>query len=339
MYYNALTEKFSGFFEFENNGDVVVEMPSNIALIKYMGKIDPDKNLATNGSYSLTLPHLKTRLRCSLSHSAQDSWSQLKEDGIVPLELSEKGRGRFINFWLFLKQKFGIKGHYELKSGNNFPSDCGIASSSSSFSAITVAAYLIAVRQNSSSVQSLNLVDLAHVSRHGSGSSCRSFFKKGAYWKGQDLKSIQLSAFDGAYHLVALVETGKKRVSSSDAHKRVTSSLLFSGRTERAEVRLGQLLGQNLTWEEIYQLCWTEFWDMHALFETSNPHFGYMTCRSLEVLSLARNFWTTYQDGPVVTMDAGANVHFIFQSRQTSLLSNLQDQLKQRDISFVVGEL
>lgn len=56
---------------------------------------------------------------------------------------------------------------------------------------------------------------------------------------------------------------------------------------------------------------------MHALFETANPSFGYMTSHSLALLNLVRELWSRDGDGPLVTMDAGPNVHLIWRSEQT----------------------
>ena len=50
---------------------------------------------------------------------------------------------------------------------------------------------------------------------------------------------------------------------------------------------------------------------MHALFETSLPSFGYMTAESVEVLHKVREYWRKHDSGPLVTMDAGANVHLL----------------------------
>lgn len=55
---------------------------------------------------------------------------------------------------------------------------------------------------------------------------------------------------------------------------------------------------------------------MHALFETAQPPFGYMAPASLEILTKARQLWQNDNDGPIVTMDAGPNVHLLWRSEQ-----------------------
>jgi len=116
-------------------------------------------------------------------------------------------------------------------------------------------------------------------------------------------------------HQVIVVNGEAKTVSSSEAHRRVVSSALFRGRVERAEERMTALISALETnrWSDAFEIAWAEFWDMHALFETSRPAFGYMTSGSMDVLTFVRDeFWEREGDGPLVTMDAGPNVHLLF---------------------------
>src|ERR1700722_5583096 len=113
--------------------------PANIALIKYMGKTAG--NLPTNASLSYSLPHLITEVRLSEIESATDRWEPLQKDGFS-VRLSAKGEARFLKFFGWLKQELSIQGNFLIQSANNFPSDCGLASSASSFAALTKAVML-----------------------------------------------------------------------------------------------------------------------------------------------------------------------------------------------------
>lgn len=299
--------------------------PSNIALIKYMGKIEGQKNQATNKSLSYALEHLRTFVEITLDNKLQeDQWQPLIGHGLYSLELSEKGRKRFLDHFLFLKDKWGIKNNYLIKSANNFPSDCGLASSASSFAALTkTAADCFGVL--------VSELELAKLSRLGSGSSCRSLFGPWVSWHQDEIQNIELNHFQKLYHIAVIVEAHKKEVSSSEAHTRVVTSSLFEGRIMRAEKRLHDLLAalQSKDWKKSYELCWSEFWDMHALFETSTPHFGYMTEGSLKALRLTEKIWSEYQDGPIVTMDAGANVHLLLRDDQIDLARKICQKFAQ----------
>jgi diphosphomevalonate decarboxylase len=282
--------------------------PANIALIKYMGKSDA-ANRPTNGSLSFTLDNLISEV--TITEAAQTSGV-----GRNNLELSAKGREKFLNHFEFLKKHWGLSGHYEIASGNSFPSDCGLASSASSFAALTKATYALAKERGSQNTD-LSLEGLALLSRQGSGSSCRSFFSPWALWQGDSVRGLKMPGADWVHHVV-VVSRSVKTVSSSEAHQRVRTSLNFSGRVQRADQRLEALIRflENEQWQEIVEICWQEFWDMHALFETSAPPFGYLSAKSLEVLEWARREFSNFGDGPIVTMDAGPNVHFLFRSDQ-----------------------
>ena len=287
--------------------------PSNIALIKYMGKTDTTKNIPTNSSLSLTLEKLRTYVEVSeVSETGNDKWQPLEKEGVLPINLTEKAQHRFLTNWQRLKDYFKIEGRFLIESASNFPADCGIASSASSFAALTKVAYKVAQDKGQQN-KDLTLEQLAQLSRGASGSSCRSFFGPFCEWSEQIVGMT--SAYDPLFHFVVIVDGEPKKLSSSQAHMQVTTSELFKGRPERAERRLGQvktlLREKNLvSWCQLYELCWQEFWDMHALFETSSPSFGYMATDSVKVLNLTRGLWETLNDGPVVTMDAGSELAF-----------------------------
>lgn len=299
--------------------------PSNIALIKYMGKLGGG-NVASNSSLSYTLGHLNSHVELepkSVGMGSGDSWQPLVREGLRPIELSEKGQKRFLDHLQRVKAHFGYRGDFILRSANDFPSDCGLASSASSFAALTLCSYR-ALRE----LQALTPEDyrekavwrdvatMSELSRQGSGSSCRSFYAPWAKWSDKGVEAVDLPG--GLHHLVVVVEDGVKQVSSSEAHKRVATSLLAQGRTERAEQRLEGFIKslQASDWRAAFEIAWAEFWDMHALFETSNPSFGYLSKGSLEVLQYVRKRWAQDGDGPLCTLDAGPNVHLLFRGEQ-----------------------
>ncbi len=291
------------------------ERPSNIALIKYMGKKDKALNIPSNRSFSWTLDHLKSTVQLELYDGSEDRWEPLESD--FPFELSQVGKDKFLNHLKRIKEHFKISEKFIVRSCNNFPSDCGIASSASSFAALTAASFKACGDLAS---QKIDHVEMAKMSARGSGSSCRSFWPGFVLWD-EDTVGPVASDLGKLKHMVVIVGGEAKKVSSSEAHKKVESSLLFNGRTQRTETRL-QLVLDNLnpqSWEKLYQVIWAEFWDMHVLFETSTPHFSYFTPETFRVLSLLRKFWETHADGPIVTMDAGPNVHLLWRADQEEL--------------------
>ncbi|MBX3022441.1 MAG: diphosphomevalonate decarboxylase [Bdellovibrionales bacterium] len=294
---------------------VEASAPSNIALIKYMGKSESSSNRPANTSLSYTLENLRTFVTIE---EGESGWQPLP--GYPELQLSEKGRLKFLNHFERLWSTWNLSGSYLIRSANNFPSDCGLASSASSFAALTLAAYELARRLRPE--LNVTLAELSRLSRLGSGSSCRSLFSPWAVWRNEGAEAVDLPL--RLEHAVVMVEDGHKAVSSSEAHLRVTSSLIYEGRPARAEHRLEALRGalaevargSKPAWHEAYELCWSEFWDMHALFETSRPAFGYMNAGTLRCLNHMRHIWQSTGDGPLVTMDAGPNVHLLFRQEQ-----------------------
>jgi diphosphomevalonate decarboxylase len=294
------------------------EAPSNIAFVKYMGKLESGGNQPTNSSVSYTLPHLKSIVQLEFDeHFLTDKWEPLDSFGekkFDPLQLTEHGQTRFITHLQRIKDHFGFRGHFHIRSANDFPSDCGLASSASSFAALTKAAMIALCELTEKPTP--NADEAAELSRKGSGSSCRSFFEPWSIWTPNRVSDVpELADKKRFIHQVIVVNDTVKKVSSSEAHKRVTSSLLFGGRPQRADIRafdfIKALNGDQ--WKDAFEIAWAEFWDMHALFETSQPSFSYMTTGSFEVLRYLRDvIWAKEDDGPLVTMDAGPNVHLLY---------------------------
>lgn len=324
--------------------------PSNIALIKYMGKLeDPTANRSANASLSWTLDHLKTRVRVKWEdgHAVKHLWrpwtDSHSKNWHSPI-LSVAGKERYLRHAdrclarinehqgasLRLKSGSSTNGTLIVESANGFPSDCGLASSASSFAALTLA---IAKLLDFDTEKTENRIWLAGLSREGSGSSCRSLFSPWSIWNHEGASAVEgLPSRKNIRHIAIIVDEQKKSVSSSEAHVRVTTSALFKGRIERAEERLrilldclkrsGSATDGVSAWNRAANTVWAESWDMHALFETSNPPFGYFVPETVTVLNMLREVSEHSMKAgnrmPIVTMDAGPNVHALFWSDEAS---------------------
>ena len=58
---------------------------------------------------------------------------------------------------------------------------------------------------------------------------------------------------------------------------------------------------------------------MHQLFHTAVPPFSYFTAHSTRVLDELQQLWRVNGDGPLVTMDAGRNIHLLYRVDQHAL--------------------
>jgi diphosphomevalonate decarboxylase len=280
--------------------------PSNIALIKYMGKEEGSGNRSVNPSLSMTLRDFRTEVELEILESGEDRWRPLP--GSAPLR--EESTRRFVEFFQKLKGAAGIKKSFELRSGNNFPSDAGLASSASSFAALTKTALTAFAELNRTPVPTP--LEMARVSRTGSGSSCRSFFSPWCRWEGEEVAAVP-SALPRLIDLVAVMDSGFKKVSSSEAHRRVQTSPLFRGRVDRAAHRQEKLESALAAghFQTVAELSWAELWDMHSLFHTSEPPFFYFAPQTLAVLRWVEDAWEKTGTGPIATIDAGPNVHLL----------------------------
>lgn len=328
--------------------------PSNIALIKYMGKASSVMNMPTNASLSYTLESLRTYVSLRTYSATQaDTWVEMSETGLAEsnltepnnrmvasnmkvhfarLEMSGKSIEKFLKHLAFLKNEFQISDGFEVASANNFPSDAGLASSASAFAALTKCFFEWMTVNRPAAIQTqlqksgtdLTMVDLmSSLSRRGSGSSCRSFYSPWSVWD-QAGASNFASIHNHLDHFALVVSAEKKAISSSHAHEMVLSSPHFEGRVLRAQNRiekLQSLLNANdqESWVESYRICWDEFMDMHDLFHTCAQPFRYMTPMSEKALADIQKLWNAFKDGPLVTMDAGPNIHFLFRPDQEKL--------------------
>ena len=137
-------------------------------------------------------------------------------------------------------------------------------------------------------------------------------------------------------HQLILVNSEKKDISSSEAHRRVRTSLLMHNRPQRAEFRCEKLISALKcgNWHEAYQICWEEFQDMHALFETSFPHFGYILPATLDALIKIHKFWKEHNDGPIVTLDAGPNIHLLWKKGNKEQQKSFYEEYDFQKFSF-----
>ena len=304
----------------------VAQAPSNIALIKYMGKSDSLQNQPMNASLSYTLSHLLSFIELEASADAIDQWQPLPQKDKHTFELSDQAQLRYLKHLQFLKKYFAYDGSFVIRSSNNFPADCGLASSASSFAALTRCACQALSELTTKPIPTQ--AQQAHLSRQGSGSSGRSFFSPWSLWEADKIDSIQVPYSD-LIHQVIVVSKLKKAISSSHAHRQVVTSALFHHRPERANERLKQLITalEKQHWRKAYEICWQEFWDMHALFETAQIPFGYMTHDSLIVLNWLREFWEQHNDGPLITLDAGPNIHLLYRADQPDIAQHIKNKL------------
>jgi diphosphomevalonate decarboxylase len=324
------------------------QAPSNIAIVKYMGKKDAAANLPENGSISVTLDDLCTLAELSETGDRGVRWvneppraardwqplhgcRELKPE--VPA-LSAEGAakvtryvGKVFETCSELLPSFGLRARgvsglgFALRTANTFPQASGIASSASSFAAVTIVAAQ-ACSENPEHFAALFEQDvnfkraLAALSRRGSGSSCRSFEGPWVEWEDERAFAPE-SHLPRLAHFVVVVSDAPKDVSSSQAHLLIKTSPLWSGRVERVNTRLRELrsaLRASPTapadLATVAKVAWGEAWEMHSLFHTCSEPFTYWQPGSIAALRLLSPLMKSATP-PIATLDAGPNVHIL----------------------------
>lgn len=301
------------------------QAPSNIALIKYMGKSEEAHNIPDNPSLSYTLKNLLTSVMMEVQPGTNDYWEPLIIPGTLAFDLSQKEQQRYLNHLQRMKTFFEYEGGFIVRSANNFPHSSGLASSASSFAALTKCAVEALTELTGKPRPSIETQ--AQLSRRGSGSSCRSFFEPWALWEGESVKAVDLPYTD-LMHQVVIISKAEKTISSAKAHQLVKSSPLYVDRPSRARENLRLLLTalEHKDWQSAYKIVWREFQDMHALFSSCELPFSYITDTTQTLLSQLQQFWELHQDGPLVTMDAGPNVHLLYRNDQLELAQSFKQE-------------
>lgn len=301
------------------------QAPSNIALIKYMGKKDSEHNLPMNASLSYTLHNLLSSVTLEQHAGKQDYWEPLAIPGAQAFHLATAAQTRFLQHLAFIKKTFRYHGAFLVRSSNNFPHSSGLASSASSFAALTKCAVTALSDLTQKPMPSIEVQ--AQLSRQGSGSSCRSFFSPWALWKDETVATVKLP-YHELFHQVIVISHEEKKVSSSEAHKRIQTSPFYATRAQRAESHLKILLDalETKDWSSAYNICWREFHDMHQLFSSCHTPFSYITQDTTRVLATIQDLWQQHGDGPIVTMDAGPNIHLLYRPDQRELAKQFQKE-------------
>jgi diphosphomevalonate decarboxylase len=281
-----------------------VRANSNIAFIKYWGNRDERLRLPQNPSLSMNLDGVFTSTRVTWDSNLLAD--QLTLNGKAA---DDSALRRVSEHLTRLRQHFGIDQFAAVVSENNFPMGAGIASSASSFAALTVAA----VEAGHLSASERELTTLA---RLGSGSASRSVPAGFVEWhKGDSHETSYAESFAPVDHwalvdVIAIVSSSHKEVGSKQGHPTANTSDLQPARVAGAETRL-RLCKQAVldrdftTFAEVVELDSNL---MHAVMMTSHPPLFYWQPTSLAVMENVRQL---RRDGVQVcyTLDAGPNVH------------------------------
>lgn len=255
---------------------VTAQASSDVALVKYWGKKDEVLRLPENGSVSLILEGLDTIT--TVEFYTDGTPSQVQINGEVD-EDEAKRVFKHIDRIKKLAEERGVlssadaqKLTVRVASKNTFPKGTGLSSSGSGFAALTFAA-----------VHALGLSlterELSILARQGSGTACRCMCSGTVEWKDGDTSetSYSESLYPPEYwdirDVVAVVDTGKKRVSSTEGHQSAQSSPFFKARQAhiRQKIKDVKTALAAKDFRALGELVEAEALEFHSILLTSQP--------------------------------------------------------------------
>ncbi|MFC1625121.1 diphosphomevalonate decarboxylase [Patescibacteria group bacterium] len=290
--------------------------PANIAFIKYWGKKNSSLNIPNNSSISM---NLDSCLTTTTVHFIEN----LKEDEVVIdcKRVSGEARQRVIKIINLVRKWSGVKQRAKVSSINNFPSDAGVASSASAFSALALAA-------SSAAGLELSGKKLSILARIGSGSACRSVVDGFSEWKmGTSSETsyanqLEKPSFWDLRDIVVIVSSGKKEKSSTEGHKLAKTSPYYLKRQRMMQKRTSMLkkafLSKNI--DNFGKILEQEAIDLHVIAMTSDPPIFYLNSSSFAVIQTLRELRQKRVKG-FFTMDAGPNVHVICRQKDVEVIN------------------
>lgn len=301
---------------------VIAVSPANIAFIKYWGKANPKLNIPFNDSISMNLDKCLTKTMVEFD-------PRLKKDEISINEEKVEGnkRDRVVEILDFIRKKAGIKTYAKVNSKNNFPSDAGIASSASGFSALALAG-------SAAAGLNLSVVELSRLARMGSGSACRSIPDGFTYWKkgknDETSYAFQIAPPDfwDLRDIVAVTSLGDKKTSSTEGHELATTSPYFSTRLKNIKKRTQGVKKALLErdFKRFGEFVEAEAIDLHVMAMTSHPAVFYWNSGTMSVME---KIFELREKGILCyfTMDAGPNVHIICLGKDKERIKNVIGKL------------
>jgi diphosphomevalonate decarboxylase len=271
----------------------------NIALIKYWGKRDVDRNLPAVGSISITLRELFTEMHVQLD--AGLSHDVLAVNGTPDTVLLPR-------LSACLDRVLGFeRSRARIDSRCNFPIAAGLASSASAFAALTVAAAAAANK-------SLEPAVLASLAGRASGSAARSLYSGFVELENTaDDIAVRTLRDPGEWPLtvvVAITASGPKSVGSTRAMElsRKTSPF-YSSWIEQQPHDLGIARDAIMQsdFEKLAAVSEHNCLKMHSIMWASRPPIVYWNSATMGCLQTIRDL-QAQGVGVFFTMDAGPQV-------------------------------
>ena len=324
------------------NGEVTWKTPSNIALVKYWGKQEPQIPENTSISFTLdachtitTLEYTKLDTERSQGYNFDIYFEGEKKDEFKPkIEIFFKRIEQYVPFLKDFKMV--------ITSQNSFPHSSGIASSASGMSALALCVMSLEKELSPSITNEYFNKKASFLARLGSGSACRSIEGELIVWG--DHHNIEGSSnlfgvkfphkvhenFKNYHDTILLVDEGEKQVSGTVGHQLMYNHPFAKERFQQANDNISKIskVLQNGDLKQFMAIVESEALSLHAMMMTSNPYFILMKPNTLKIIHKIWTFRTETNANICFTLDAGANVHVLFPESEKEIVND-----------FIINEL
>ena len=327
------------------------QTPSNIALVKYWGKSNPQ--IPKNASISFTLNNCHTNTsidferKQNTNSDKNENLKQVQIDKVVDFDLffegkeKEEFKPKIAEFFKRVQEYCPYIYEYKMTihSENSFPHSSGIASSASGLSAI--ARCLMSLENEISTNLSAEFINkkASFLARLGSGSASRSIEGPLVVWGNHpeiegssDLFGVKFpyqvhSIFENYQDVILLVDKGEKQVSSTIGHNLMINHPFAENRFLQANENLAKMstILQEGNLKEFINLVESEALTLHAMMLTSNPYFILMKPNTLEIINKIWEYRQEKNSNICFTLDAGANVHILFPENEKESINEFID--------------
>ncbi|MDF1516793.1 MAG: diphosphomevalonate decarboxylase [Lutibacter sp.] len=333
-------------FSLENisNGSFTWKTPSNIALVKYWGKREPQ--IPENASISFTLDacFTLTTLEYSKKQTRHGELVSASQDNSFNFEIYFEGKKKedfkpkIATFFKRIEQYVPFLTEFEfvIKSENSFPHSSGIASSASGMGALALCVMSLEKTLNPGMTDEYFNKKASFLARLGSGSACRSIEGSLIVWgnhpeiKGSsDLFGAKFpykihNNFKNYQDTILLVDEGEKQVSSTVGHNLMHNHPFAKQRFQQANSNISKIskVLQSGDLPVFIALVESEALSLHAMMMTSNPYFILMKPNTLKIINEIWDFRAATKSNICFTLDAGANVHVLFPEKEKETVNN-----------------
>ena len=320
------------------NLSVTWQTPSNIALVKYWGKSEPQ--IPKNASISFTLNncHTKTKIEFSKKNTSKVAEFELFFEG----KKKDDFKPKIAKFFERIQEYCSYILDYKMiiHSENSFPHSSGIASSASGMAAIAMCLLNLEKELNPSLSNDFINQKASFLARLGSGSASRSIEGPLVVWgkhdqiKGSsDLYGIKFPyqvhpIFENYQDSILLVDKGEKQVSSTVGQNLMHNHPYAENRFKQANENLSKLskILQNGDINAFINLVESEALTLHAMMLTSNPYFILMKPNTLEIIHKIWEYRKDKNSNICFTLDAGANVHVLYPENEKANIEEFIDK-------------